>query len=594
MGDGPDGPDGPDVRDGMRIRWDEAVPMDDGTVLRADVFGPDDDGGHPVVLAYGPYAKGLAFQEGYRSAWEKMVAAHPDVAAGSTNRYQAWEVVDPEKWVPHGYVCVRVDARGFGRSPGFVEPWSPRERRDLYDCIEWAAAQPWSDGKVGLAGISYYAMNQWHVAGLRPPHLAAMVPWEGAADFYRDVNYHGGIRCVSMGTVWWDRVIASVQHGLGMRSPCNPNTGELACGPGTLSEEELAANRSDFPGEISAHRLDDEWHRARSGDLEDIEVPFLSAGNWGGHGLHLRGNVEGFLRAGSRQKWLEVHGREHWTEFYTDYGVSLQRRFFDHFLKGEDNGWDTQPRVMLRVRTVDGGFVDRTSDDWPLPETAWTRLHLQPGGGLALEPPGRGADLAYDALGPGVTFTTPPLADDVEIVGPVSARLDVSSSTTDADLFLVLRVFAPGGDEVVFQAAVDPRGPVGQGWLRASHRKLDPDRSTPWRPWHTHDEVWPLVPGRVEAVDVEIWPVGIVVPAGHRLALTVRGTDYENDGARDGVGAELSHFAGRVLRGSGIYLHDDPADRPPSVYGGTTTLHVGPEHEAFLLLPVVGRAGDDR
>ncbi|MGH8874689.1 MAG: CocE/NonD family hydrolase, partial [Acidimicrobiia bacterium] len=144
-----------EARDGMRIDWDVPIEMDDGLVLRADVFRPIEMGRYPVILTYGPYAKGLAFQEGYPDQWSRMVAQHPDVAAGSSNRYQSGEVVDPEKWAPEGYVCVRVDSRGAGRTPGHIDHFSPRETNDLYNCIEWAAAQPWSTGKVGLIGISY-------------------------------------------------------------------------------------------------------------------------------------------------------------------------------------------------------------------------------------------------------------------------------------------------------------------------------------------------------------------------------------------------------------------------------------------------------
>src|SRR4029079_14090484 len=158
-----------EIRDGMQIDWNVAIAMDDGVVLRADVFRPPHDGTFPVILTYGPYAKGLAFQEGYPSAWQRMVAEHPDVARGSSNLYQNWEVVDPEKWVPGGYACVRVDSRGTGRSPGFIQPFSSRETRERYDCIEWAGSQPWSNGKVGSSGISYYAMNQWQVASMQPP-----------------------------------------------------------------------------------------------------------------------------------------------------------------------------------------------------------------------------------------------------------------------------------------------------------------------------------------------------------------------------------------------------------------------------------------
>ena len=170
---------------------DVPIRVDDGLVLRADVFRPLADGKHPVILTYGPYGKWLHFEDLYTDQWRRMVEQHPDVPAGSTNKYQNWEVVDPEKWVPDGYVCIRIDSRGAGRSPGYLDIWSAREAQDLYHCIEWAAAQPWSNGKIGLNGISYYAMNQWQVAALEPPHLAAICIWEGAADYYRDLSHHG-------------------------------------------------------------------------------------------------------------------------------------------------------------------------------------------------------------------------------------------------------------------------------------------------------------------------------------------------------------------------------------------------------------------
>ena len=199
-----------EIRDNMRIDWNVAVTMDDGLVLRADVFRPVKDGQYPVILTYGPYAKNLAFQDGYPSAWQRMAEKHPDVTAGSSNLYQSWEVVDPEKWVPHDYACVRVDSRGAGCSPGYIDHFSPRETKDFYDCIEWAGVQPWSTGKVGLNGISYYGMNQWHVASLQPPHLAAMCVWEGSADWYRDMTHHGGILSTFWEN-WYDMQVKTVQ-----------------------------------------------------------------------------------------------------------------------------------------------------------------------------------------------------------------------------------------------------------------------------------------------------------------------------------------------------------------------------------------------
>jgi uncharacterized protein len=579
--DRPGQPPGPGP-DAIVIERDVPVPASDGLVLRADVFRPPGEGRYPVLLSYGPYAKGLAFADGYADQWRLMTSQHPDVVAGSSNVHQSWEVADPEKWVPDGYACVRVDSRGAGRSPGRLDPYSPRETQDLYECIEWAAMQPWSTGKVGLNGISYYAMNQWHVARLHPPHLAAMCVWEGAADFYRDGTHHGGILS-SFWLNWYDKQVTVVQHGRGERGPRSAVTGEPVAGPETLTDAELAAARVPFGEDIRAHPLDDEFHRARSADWAQITVPFLTAANWGGQGLHTRGNFEGFTQAASRHKWLEVHGLEHWTHFYTSYGVDLQKRFFACFLHGDDSGWRDQPPVQLQIRTLDG-FRQRAEQEWPLARTDWQRLYLRPGSGeLASEPGGEHEQVSYQADGEGITFTAAPVSTETEITGPVAARLFVSSSVTDADLFCVLRAFAPDGQEVTFPGAIDPHTPVAQGWLRLSHRKLDPVLTRPYRPYHSHDEIQPATPGEICQADVEIWPTSVVLPAGYRLALTVRGRDYE---VRYPDAPRLGSFKNEMT-GCGPFLHNDPVDRPPELATSRQTLWHGPGRESYLLLPVI-------
>jgi len=331
-----------ETRDGMRIEWDVPIEMDDGTVLRADAFRPVDDGQYPVIMTQGPYAKGLAFQEGFPGLWNTLTTNHPDVLAGSSNKYQNWEVADPEKWVPDGYVCVRVDSRGAGRSPGRLDIMSPRETLDYYHCIEWAGTQP-------------------------------------------------------------------------------------------------------------------------------------------------------------------------------------------------------------------------------LPEPGQT---------------------SFEALGEELTFTTEPFTEPLEITGPAAARLFVSTTTSDADLFLVLRVLDPDGEDVRFVSGLDPAGVVGMGWLRASHRTTDPGMSLPYRPWHTHDRKEPLTPARTVGLDVEIWPTSVVVPSGYRFCVTILGRDFEFAG--DGP---WPTFYGVDMKGNGVFLHNDPEDRPADVFGGMTTLVSGGDQQSYLLLPVIPREG---
>jgi predicted acyl esterase len=270
-----------------------------------------------------------------------------------------------------------------------------------------------------------------------------------------------------------------------------------------------------------------------------------------------------------------VHGGSHWAGFYSQYGQDLQRRFFDAFLKGADT-WTDQPRVALNVRHADGSFTPRGEDEWPLARTTWTQLYLD-AVDTTLEPdvPLDPASSSYEAMGEGVTFLAAPLTEQTEITGPVQARLWVSSTTADADLFLVLRAFDEAGREVLFDGANDPKAPLSQGWLRVSHRALDPERTRPWLPFHSHREREAVVPGAVYEVDVELWATCVVLPAGYRLALSVLGRDFDH-------GQES-----RLHRGSGPFLHHHPEDRPAAVFANTVTVHTGPATPSSLTLPVI-------
>ncbi|MFT8244992.1 CocE/NonD family hydrolase [Roseomonas sp. BN140053] len=551
----------------MIVEKDAGIPVNDGHVLRANIYRPPGPGRFPVIMTQGVYGKDVHFADGYAAQWEKLHKLHPDVFAGSSGRYLRWELVDPERWVPDGFVVIAVDSRGSGKSPGFLDPMSPREIQDYHDAVEWAGTQPWSNGRVGLLGISYLAHTQWRVAALRPRHLAAIIPWEGFVDPYRDRTHHGGIFSNSFTSNWLERQVLVNQNGNGATRHRDRDTGLPTTGE-PLSEEMLAANRVDYGGTILRHTMDDAFYRERRPDLSRIEVPVLSCGNWGGPGVHLRGNIEGFTGAGSAQKWLTMHLGTHFESFYLPEGIALQRRFFERYLKGIENGWEEEPRVQVAVRRVDGaGF--RTDTSWPLSGTRWTRQHLD-AGSVTLRPdtPATAGCAEYDALGEGLHFSTAPFAADTEFTGSLMARLWIASSTEDADIFATLRLIDPAGEEVVFAGAHEPT-PVARGWLRASHRRTDPERSLPWRPWHGHDRREPLVPGEPTAVEVEIWPTSIVCPAGYRLVLTLAGRDFQLPGT-----------PGRIL-------HDHPADRGHPRFAGRSTVLTGPEHDSFLLLPLI-------
>jgi predicted acyl esterase len=547
-------------RHDLVVEKDVEIPMRDGARLRADVFRPRGAGRAPVIINLGSYQK------------DKLWVPPPDLEE-KPNEYMNWETVNPLWWVPRGYACVRVDGRGSGKSPGRTDPWSPSEARDFHDAIEWAGAQSWSNGRVGTSGISYYAMTQWLVAGLKPPSLKAMIPWEGAADMYRDFGFHGGIFSFGFATNWWNNHMA--HHLLGKPQATTPD-----------------AFSTPWLWEYMRHSLDGEWWRGRRPAWENIDIPLYSAGNWSGMGLHLRGNTEGYLRAASPHKKLRIHAGTHYHSFYSTEGRSDQLRFLDHWLKGEDTGIMDEPPVKLLIRRGGhGNYRWRSENEWPIARSNWTKLYLAPAGSrgkeiegvLAYDAPKKSASFSYSASGMtkagvasaswtstalagslprmGTSFETAPLKADTEVTGPVVLVLWVSSSTEDMDVFATLRNIGPDGKDVFEIGQQGQAVPVAKGWLRASHRETDPDLDLPYRPYHAHLRRQPLERGETVRLEVEIWPTCMVFAKGHRIRLDIQ--------PRDGIGSfPYTHYS---------------ADYNT----GTNAIHAGGDKASYLLLPVV-------
>jgi predicted acyl esterase len=437
----------------------------------------------------------------------------------------------------------------------------------FYEVIEWCAEQTWSSGKVGLLGISYYAGSQWRVAARNPKGLAAIIPWEGMSDYYRDRCRHGGILSNAFIRFWWNRQVITNQYGRPGRKASNwgPDTIE-----GDLSEQERAQNRRDQNQDNLENRFrDDEYYASKEYDMGDIKVPLLSVANWGGILLHLRGNVEGFVQAGSELKYLRFITGRHDLPFYYEEEVEIQRSFLDAFLKGDDRvGWsvkDKLPPVDLVLRKGDVGFNDakaektysrRTENEWPIARTQWTKYYLTPSQGLSTEQPCQKEKLTYRALGTLdkpelIQFTTAPFEAETEITGNVVAHLNVSltpepagPTPSDIDLFVTLRHISPAGKEVFYTGTAGDPVPLTKGWLRVSLRKVNTEhyKHRPWLPWRDYysTDVLPVVPGEVYGVDIEVWPTNVVVEKGGKLVFEVASGDTQ---------------------GSGVFQHNDPSDR---------------------------------
>ena len=536
------------------VEKDVKIPLRDGTVLYGDIYRPD--GGaerFPVIMNIGPYMK------------DKLWVPPPDLEE-KANPYMNWETGNPMWWCPRGYAMFRVDTRGSGKSPGKSEPSSYQESLDCYDCIEWVAKLPWCNGSVGTLGISYHAAFQWKVAGLQPPALKAIIPWEGRADQYRDQAYHGGIFAMGFIASWHNRNTA--MHLLGKPRSYNPDS---------------------FHNEMLWHYmrndLDSEFWRQCSARWDKVKVPVFSAGNWSGFAMHLRGNTEGYLSAtASKHRKLRIHSGTHYHPFHAEEARLDQLRWFDQWLKGIDTGILDEPPVKLEIRT--GGsmkpYAFRFEDDWPIPRTRWTKFYLKidragtedpkaAEGELAKSLPPKSATVSYAQSAPtrpgrmprGVSFETPPMAEDTEITGPIVLNVWVSSTGEDTDLFATLRNIGPDGKDVCEMGQQgEPLACVTKGWLRASHRKLDPAKSLPYRPYHAHDERWWLKPGEVVECQVEIWATSMVFRKGHKIRLDIS--------PADGVGAQ--HFT---------HFHADYNQ------GAETTLHSGGDKPSYLLLPVI-------
>ena len=517
------------------VRFDRDIPVvvRDGTELRANVFRPEVDGQYPVLLCAATYGKDkmpAASRSGLRKPFQYRMASND--APLSFSAWTALEAPDPAFWVPRGYVLVNLDLRGWGTSDGSPEPFGPTEGDDIHDAIEWAAAQPWSNGRVGMSGVSYLAISQWAAAATRPPHLAAINPWEGFTDAYRDFAYPGGIRENGFIRVW-----SAWQRAMRPRSP-------------------------SFRANQGRHPLRDTWWSDRSPQIEDIDVPALVCASFSDHNLHSRGSFEGFRRLGSPQKWLYTHRAPKWSTYYSAAALTVQAAFFDHFLRGDDTSITQTPPVRIEVRNSRQHIAAIHED------TQWPPTQVEP---LVLHLDGRSAQLTTTAPGSACAeavrrpvqfrwrFDRP-----MDVVGPMRLRLPVSTSGDDLTLFVGVRKYSQGR-EVTFEGSYGfTEDIVTRGWLRASHRAVDPTREMTWEAVHPFTTPQPLEPGQPVDLDLTLLPSATRFAAGDELVLELRDHYF---------------FPAPPLLG-----------QFPAVYarshGRTWHLHTGGLHSASLTIPV--------
>ncbi len=489
------------IAPGITMERDVPIPMPDGARLSANVFRPAVTEACPAILSVTPYGKDNLPDRKFM-----LLMRLAGVRFGKLNcsRWTGFEAPDPIYWVRQGYVVAQADARGMHASEGSAGVLSDQDAEDYAAFIAWAAAQPWCNGRVGLLGVSYLAMSQFRVAALRPPALKAICPWEGVTDQFRELAFQDGIPETGFVTTWWKRRLV----------------------PGHNPRFPMA---EDYLVNIEHHPFDDDYWADKRPALEKIDVPALICASWSDHGLHTRGSIIGYERISSRQKWLFTHGRRKWETFYSPEALAVQTAFFAFSLKQQKTAMNGIPPVRLERRRAWYQADVRAESTWPLAAAKPTPLYLSVSSmKLVLERPKTAAIVSYDSTARGNRVSFGHTFDhDIELTGGMRLKLWISTpDADDADLFITLHKLDKAGREIYFTGYNGyARDCVAKGWLRASHRELDPALSTPLRPWHTHRRKDPIARGQTVPVEIEILPSSTLFEAGTTLRLDIQGHD---------------------------------------------------------------------
>lgn len=484
---------------------DVAVTLADGTIMYVDILRPAGSEEVPVIVAWSPYGKSTGTAPKYANLFGLL-----GMDTSGLSGLMKFEGPDPAFWCAHGYAVCNPDPRGAFNSEGDILVWSRREARDYYDLIEWLAEREWCSGKVGTTGNSYLAISQWFVAAEQPPHLAAIAPWEGMSDIYRDLVSRGGI----------------------------PDFGF----PHMLSRSFIGKGlREDLAAEGEAHPLMDPFWETKVPDFENITVPAYIVASYS-NSIHTPGTFRGWRRIASAEKWLRIHNNMEWPDYYEEGNLADLRRFFDRYLKGLNNGWEDTPRVRYSLMDLEGS--DRTglpADAFPPTAFQVTKLYLDATSEALLPSQApRAATASYDGVAEDGRATFLFRAEKpTEFVGYPKLHVWVEAEgSDDIDLFVFLQKLDREGRPLE-QITVPNNGPVMQGLtrdgasilnykgsngrLRASMRHLDETASTDGIPVHTFDRIEKLGPGEIVELEIDLFPVGLILYPGEKLRLVLSG-----------------------------------------------------------------------
>jgi len=516
---------------GIAIDKDVMVTMPDGVKLACNVYRPAKEGKFPVILSMTPYGKdqtppsykpdGTALPGAFDPYMFRVYSHGADVGHMKVSMLTPWEGPDAAFWVPNDYVVIIVDVRGGFKSGG--KPSSPAQGGDdLYQLIEWAAAQPWSNGNVGMMGVSALASNQYYAASHQPvpPHLKAIVPWEGTSDRYRDLLFWGGI----------------------------PETNfSRSVGPWKVNLQKLPPEQAAKAWVEAMDPVANQNMILENPKLELITTPMLICASWSDKGLHTQGTFESYRRIGSKDKWLYTHGGKKWERFYSDDALAYQKKFFDYYLKGLQNGWPDTPRVRLEVRETRDEYQVRLENEFPLSRTEYKKLYLNTRDGSLSAAPAKQGKISYNSTQGGSASFAITFSEDTELTGYMKLKLWVAApDTNDMDIFVTARKFAgpcdaesptcrsletlagkgsiAKGNEVQFRGMNGFSGDAAaRGQMRVSQRELDPVLSAPWRPVQKYQGEKKLKPGEIVPVEITLLPSSTLFRKGETLSVSIQG-----------------------------------------------------------------------
>ncbi len=523
---------------------DVAMQLRDGTTIHLDLFRPVKTEPVPVIVAWSPYGKGQGTSLSVMGVFGLVGIPNSEVSG-----LEKFEAPDPAYWCANGYAIANVDVRGVIDSGGDSVFWDRQEGRDCYDVIEWLAEQAWCDGKIGMSGTSYLAVSQWFTAAEQPPHLVAINPWEGVSDVYRDLVTRGGM----------------------------PDTGfaqQLQNGSffGKGQKEDILAEAEAYP-------LMSELWENKIPDFAAITVPAYVVASYS-NTLHTAGTFRAWRRMASAEKWLRVHNSQEWPDYYDDANVDDLRRFFDHYLKGVDNGWEQTPRVRYSVLDLEGGDrVDLPAESFPpadvVPTTYYLDGHTRT---LTPEAPVDTAEAVYTVdANPSAVSWLFRFDDETTLVGYPRAHLFVEArGSDDLDLFVLvqkldrwgtpLQAFTVPNVSARAQDLTDHGASIlrykgSDGRLRVSARHLDEILTTDDVPAHTFDRVEKLSPGEIVEIDIDLMPLGLAFHPGEQLRFVI----------------SSKNLLGPLMPALHEYVGANT---------GQHVVHTGGDHASYLRLPV--------